>query len=181
MFQGEQVRLRAVEATDIDYVMTWINDETVTKYLSQVGQVTSRGPEEAYLSQVSHGSNDKHKVFMVETLQGEYLGQASLDDIDYVSRHAELGIIIGRTDLHGQGYGSDAVRVLLRVAFQVLNMQKVYLRVISGNQTAIRIYQKCGFREAVRFHRHCFIHGEWNDDILMEAFRDDVTSGNGVN
>ena len=98
----------------------------------------------------SHGSNDKHKVFMVETLQGEYLGQASLDDIDYVSRHAELGIIIGRTDLHGQGYGSDAVQVLLRVAFQVLNMQKVYLRVISGNQTAIRIYQKCGSREAVR-------------------------------
>lgn len=180
MFQGEQVRLRAVEATDIDDVMKWMNNEDVTKYLSQVGQVTSRESEQSYLSQVSHGNDQTNKVFTIETLRGEYLGQASMADIDYVNRHAELSLVIGRTDLHGQGYGSDSLRVLLRIAFSVLNLRKVYLRVISGNQGAIRVYQKCGFREAVRFHHHCFIHGQWHDDILMEAFREDFVLENGV-
>lgn len=173
MFTGKLVRLRAVEDADLDQVMSWINDEEITRYLSQVGQVSSRSQEENHLAKLMRGK-DQHSVgFTIETKEGEYLGQGSLHDIDSVSRHAELGVIIGRKELHGQGYGSDAVRLLLRTAWEVLNLEKVYLRVVGGNLQAIKTYERCGFREAVRFHRHCFIHGAWEDDLLMEVFRQD--------
>lgn len=179
MFTGKRVRLRALSETDLDQVMSWVNDETVTKYLSQVNQVSSRSQEAEYLQRMMRGE-EHARAFSMETISGEYLGLCSLHDIDFVHRHAELGIIIGRSDLQGKGYGTEAVRLLLRVAFDVLNLHKVYLRVVGSHHQAIRVYAKCGFREAVRFRRHCFIDGAWHDDLLMEAFQDDAAAENGV-
>ncbi len=179
MFTGKQVRLRALSETDIDHIMSWVNDETITRYLSQVNRVSSRSQETAYLKRMMEG--DEHaRAFSIETTTGEYVGLCSLHEIDLVHRHAELGIIIGRKDLQGKGYGTEAVRLLLAVAFGALNLHKVYLRVVGSHRQAIRVYERCGFREAVRFRRHCFIDGAWHDDLLMEAFRDAATAESGV-
>lgn len=179
MFIGERVRLRAPSETDVDQIMTWVNDETITRYLSQTNRVSSRSQEAAYLQRMMEG--DEHaRAFSLETTEGEYLGLCSLHEIDLVHRHAELGIIIGRKDLQGKGYGTEAVRLLLGVAFGALNLHKVYLRVVGSHHQAIRVYKSCGFREAVRFRRHCFIDGAWHDDLLMEAFRDVAAAESGV-
>lgn len=179
MFRGQLVRLRALSAADLDQVMKWVNDEAVTRYLSQVNRVSSRSQEAAYLQRMMAG--DEHaRAFSIETTAGEYLGLGSLDEIDFVHRRAELGIIIGQKNLQGKGYGTEAVRLLLGVAFGALNLHKVYLRVVGSHHQAIRVYENCGFREAVRFRRHCFIDGTWHDDVLMEAFADDDAAESGV-
>jgi RimJ/RimL family protein N-acetyltransferase len=57
-----------------------------------------------------------------------------------------LGIAIGEHEEWGKGYGIDAVRVILRLAFTELNLHRVSLTVFDYNQRAIRSYKKAGFR-----------------------------------
>jgi RimJ/RimL family protein N-acetyltransferase len=58
---------------------------------------------------------------------------------------AFVGIGIGESDHWGKGFGSDAMRVLLRYGFLELGLHRVSLNVFSYNERAIRSYQKVGF------------------------------------
>lgn len=172
MFVGTKIRLRAMEKSDLTKAMDWVNDQSITQFLPHLQLPTSRQSEFDFLTHAVEGHHPRDRYYAVETLQGEYLGAAGLHSIDWVNRRAELGIIIGRPDLLGQGYGSDAVRTLLQVAFAGLNLEKVYLRTTGSNLRAQAAYRKCGFVEVGRLQRHLFLQGLWHDEVYMEIFRD---------
>jgi RimJ/RimL family protein N-acetyltransferase len=56
-----------------------------------------------------------------------------------------VAIAIGERENWSQGYGTDAMRVMLRYAFMELNLQRVGLIVFENNPCAIRSYEKSGF------------------------------------
>lgn len=174
MFSGERIRLRAVEKSDIEHVMNWVNDAEITRWLPDLQLPISQPAEEAYLERVVGREHPRDRYYTVETLAGEYLGAAGLHGIDWVNRRAELGIILAEP---GRGYGSDAVCTLLVVAFRGLNLEKVYLRTTGSNSRAIACYRKCGFTESGRLRQHRWLHGRWEDELFMEVFRDEWPEG----
>jgi len=78
-----------------------------------------------------------------------------------------LGIIIGDKSAWDQGFGTDAVRALLRHAFETLNLNRVALRVFETNLRAIQVYKKIGFIEEGRLRQDHFIDGQYVDVLLM--------------
>jgi RimJ/RimL family protein N-acetyltransferase len=85
--------------------------------------------------------------FIIHTRQDDRpIGDMGLYGIDWINRNAYLGIAIGEREEWGKGYGTDAVRVILRLAFTELNLYRVSLTVFDYNHRAIRSYEKAGFR-----------------------------------
>jgi RimJ/RimL family protein N-acetyltransferase len=72
-----------------------------------------------------------------------------------------------------RGFGTEALRLLLRYAFDDLALHRVDLRVIAYNVRAMRCYEKCGFvREGVE--RECaLVDGVWHDDVMMGILEDE--------
>ncbi|MBT9176862.1 MAG: Spermidine N(1)-acetyltransferase [Firmicutes bacterium] len=170
MFSGKLVRIRGMEKSDLDHIMQWVNNPEITRFLLAFTVPMSRAMEEKWLDGATqHTASDK--FFALETLAGEYLGGCGFHHIDAINRHTEIGIAIGKESHLGQGYGEDAVKLLLRVGFHALNLNKIYLRVFAGNSRAIRCYVKCGFKEVGRHRQHRFTAGEWHDEIIMEVLR----------
>ena len=64
--------------------------------------------------------------------------------------------------------------MLLEIAFHELDLERVYLNVLSDNGRAKRFYEKAGFRYEGRFRKHLKLRGEWRDwdwySILKEEF-----------
>lgn len=58
----------------------------------------------------------------------------------------ELRVCIGEKDCWNHGYGTDAVRTAVRLAFEALGLAVVYLRVFAANPRAIHVYRRLGFR-----------------------------------
>jgi RimJ/RimL family protein N-acetyltransferase len=87
--------------------------------------------------------------------------------IDWRNRSAIVGIVIGDKSQWGKGYGTDAMRVLMRLAFDKMNLHRLALHVFDYNTRAIASYEKCGFkREGVLRGDH-FARGKYHDTILM--------------
>ncbi|WP_038058297.1 GNAT family N-acetyltransferase [Thermus amyloliquefaciens] len=84
-------------------------------------------------------------AFVILDEGGEYLGTLELYDL--TPEEATLGILIGRKDRWGQGYGTEAVRAALAYAFGPLGLKRVRLRTFAHNLRARRAFQKAGFRE----------------------------------
>jgi len=114
------------------------------------------------------------QAFAIRTLADDRLiGLIGLYTIFWSQREAFMGIQIGERDYWGRGYGTDALQTLLRYAFDELNLQRVSLSFLEGNERAGRSYEKCGFRYEGR-QRHAWAYdGQRWDELYMGLLRDE--------
>ncbi len=172
MIEGKKVRIRAIEKTDIDEIMKWINDREVMDNLIMRYPV-SRYKEEKWIEKTLDDSNPRIKTFALETKDGVYLGGISLHGIDWENRNAEAGIVIGKKEYWNKGYGTDAMMTLLEFAFNRMNLHRVYLKVYDFNLRGIKSYEKCGFKREGVLRHDLYVNGEYHDSIIMGILKDE--------
>jgi RimJ/RimL family protein N-acetyltransferase len=66
---------------------------------------------------------------------------------------------------------SEALELVVRYAFQELNLHKIYLRVVSFNNRALQLYRTFGFAQEGVQRRHAFVRGRYHDVVLMGLIR----------
>jgi RimJ/RimL family protein N-acetyltransferase len=172
MIEGKMVRIRALEMTDIDEIMKWINDPEVIDNLLMRYPV-SKYLEEKWLEKTYDTSDMRNKTFALETKDGVYIGGIGLHKINWENRNAEVGIVIGKKEYWGKGYGTDAMLALLEFAFNHMNLHRVYLQVYDFNLRGIRSYEKCGFKKEGALRDDRFSRGEYHDTVIMGILKEE--------
>ncbi|MBC8449073.1 MAG: GNAT family N-acetyltransferase [Chloroflexi bacterium] len=170
MIVGEKTRLRAIERSDIPLFLGWFNDPEVRQYLSMYLPLSEAQEEQWFERQLE---DDSRHVFAIETAEGVPIGNLGLHSIDWKNRSAVCGISIGEKEYWNQGYGTDAMRTLLRFAFEELNLHRVFLHVYDFNERAIRCYEKLGFRREGRLRQSQFTEGRYVDELIMGMLREE--------
>jgi len=94
------------------------------------------------------------------------IGSVYIRDIDYFHKKGEFGIFM-KKDCSGKGFGFLATKEILKIAFEKLNLHRVYLRVFPDNISAIKIYEKAGFVKEGLLKGTVFVDGEFKDMLLM--------------
>jgi diamine N-acetyltransferase len=97
------------------------------------------------------------------------IGIANIRDFGNPHGTAEFGITIGDASDRGQGFGTEATRLLLDYAFTVLGVHNVWLDTPAYNAGAIRAYEKAGFREIGRRRQARTLAGTRYDVVLMDC------------
>jgi RimJ/RimL family protein N-acetyltransferase len=167
MIIGEEVRLRPVEREDLPRFVEWFSDPEVRRYLG-IALPFSLAQEERWFEDLQERLEKQELVVLtIETSEGAHIGNISLMDINWKDRYAELGITIGDKDYWNQGYGTDATRTMLRVAFNDMNLHRVFLRVHADNARGIRCYEKVGFQREGTLRESVFRAGAYRDMVLM--------------
>ena len=178
MLEGNLVRLRALELSDLERVYSWINDREVTRYIA-ARYPMSRADEERWLRGSSPNSFGGGVQLAIEVKSGEVKdGGAHIGNIDLVEvrpedRKAGLGVMIGDKDYWSNGYGTDAVVTILRFAFHEMNLNRVWLHAFDFNERAQSCYRKCGFQEEGRLREHYYTEGRYCDSVVMAVLRDE--------
>ncbi|RLG51668.1 MAG: N-acetyltransferase [Thermoproteota archaeon] len=172
--RGKKVGLAVLSREHLDKFVKWVNDPEVTVYLN-IQKVFTLEDELEWYEQVRKSGRDR--VFAIVELESKrVIGVIGLHRISYYNRNAELGIFIGEKELWGQGYGEEAVKLMLDYAFNVLNLHMVYLRVKDFNRRAISCYRKVGFREAGRIRDMALQPDGYHDVILMDILEEEFNS-----
>lgn len=119
-----------------------------------------------------HREEEMAYAFVIRRLEDDrIIGEVGLEGIKWPHGEAFVGIALGERDLWGQGYGTDAMRIMLRYAFSELNLQRVSLNVFEYNPRAIRSYEKAGFVLEGRERRALHREGRRWDVLYMGILR----------
>jgi RimJ/RimL family protein N-acetyltransferase len=163
----EDIYLRALETSDLDRTWKWHNDPGLYELLVSPFRYVSRAAEEEWLRQKAAYSQTEIQLAICLKRGDQHIGNVHLTNIDWVARHACVGIFLGAAEHRSKGYGRQALRLLLRHAFQDLGLQRVYLTVLADNRRAIRAYEKCGLVVEGRLRRHAYKQGQFKDLLFM--------------
>jgi RimJ/RimL family protein N-acetyltransferase len=170
IFQGHLVQLEVFDPDkDSENWARWNQN-------SELQQLLSSGPSTLWSANQIKGWNEKHAnemySFTIYTRPDhQAIGSLDLSGINWVSRDSWVGIGIGEQSYWGKGYGSDAMNVLLRFAFETLNLNRVSLTVFEYNERAYHSYRKIGFQEEGRLRQWMQRAGRRYDLIFMGILR----------
>lgn len=161
------VLLRPVEETDVDDILTWVNDKDIVGNLATfAGKPLTREDELTWIRKV-RASPDERVFTVLEAASGRYLGQVGLHQIYWRSKVARAAAIIAAREDMGRGYGSAAIAALLDEAFGVLGLHKVWLMSFESNHRARRTWTRLGFVEEGRLRDEYFHEGAWHTMVRM--------------
>jgi len=174
--EGELVRLRPIESRDADGMWELVTDPQSRRMTGTVATFTREG--------VARWCADAHRaegrVDLAVTAGGsdEYLGEIVLSGIDEAHGSAELRLAL-RPGSRGRGYGTEAIGLVLGLAFDGYGLHRVGLDVLAINPRAQALYEGVGFRVEGRL-REAYRDGDrWCDAVVMGILEDEFRAAAG--
>jgi RimJ/RimL family protein N-acetyltransferase len=171
MIEGKRINLRAREEEDTEAFHRWFNDPDISRLLGRPFPAFSMSQQRAIMQHFNADHTRHTYSIMLKT--GDLIGNCELRSIDWPVRSCELAIVIGEKQYWGQGYGVEVVTLLLRIAFDGLNMHKVWLTCAAYNERGLRAYRRAGFREDGRLRDDRFIDGCYHDTLIMSVLAEE--------
>ncbi len=151
--RGALVVLREKRLSDARDDYRWRTDVELARYdAARPFSATYHDYLALYRDELTYPSPYRHSL-AIDDLDGRHIGNAMYYNIDAARREAEVGITIGEREYWSRGYGTDAVRALVRRIIEATGFRRVYLKTLDWNVRAQRSFLKAGFHSCGRSRR----------------------------
>lgn len=180
IFRGDIIRLAAVNLEELaPLISRWGRDSLRGRLLDATAPILfSDKAVRGWLEKLVDKDNEYE--FAIRTLaEDRVVGEIGLGMARHNRGEAFVGIGLGDRDDWNKGFGTDAMRVLLRYAFLELDLYRVSLSVFEYNPRAMRSYEKAGFLVEGRVRGALHRAGRHWDEIFMGVLRPDWMKANG--
>lgn len=171
--EGEKVILRAIEAKDNELLQSIINNPEIENALGGWSFPVSAQNQLDWFGSLKY--NDRILRCIIELKENQQaIGVVILSDIDYKNGTAEIHIKLETGDFRTKGYGTDAIKTLLRYAFHELRLNLVYARVNRSNIASQKLFEKCGLLLEGNLRSRVYKQGKFIDVLSYSIIRDEA-------
>ena len=173
--EGKRVALGPLRRDLLPLYQRWMNDPAVVRTVwASLRPLLLEDEQQWYDQKI--GATDT-VLFQIYIRDGwRPIGNAGLLELEHQHGVAEFGILIGEKDCWDQGYGTEATRLILDYAFNVLGLHNVMLSVYDYNRRGVRAYEKAGFKVIGRRRQALRLGHERHDVIFMDALATEFES-----
>ncbi len=157
-----KVTLRDFFNKDVDYLVLFLNNKNVTKYL------TSRIPQPYSIDDAEWWVNIGSKAGITKAIEvnGKYIGTIGVNIAQYERiRSAEIGYWLEEYSW-GKGIATEAVMKMTEYVFTKTNIVRLYAPVFSPNKASMRVLEKCGYQLEGVLKKSVFKNDEFLDEHL---------------
>ena len=177
LYEGRLVRLGPLDhEKDPQVIARWTNDPFWRSVLTEVTRPFSVEAVRKLLEKVEKQMEESKNLFHFTLRLKEdnrLVGLARIFWIDFHNGTGVLNLGIGDTADRRHGYGSEALNLLLRFAFNDLNLHRLSAWPGSDNLAFIHMAEKAGFTEEARRREAVFHDGKYWDVLLLGLLRPD--------
>lgn len=162
-----EIYLRSLCLNDLDgnWYM-WLNDPEVTRYQDKGIFPNSFEKQKSYFEYLSKSQNDI--VFaIIFASDGKHIGNIGLHRIDYIHRHADVGIILGEKEYWNRGFATKCIQALVQYAGNSLNLHRLTSYIMIENTGSLKAFSKVGFSKEGCMKEYYFKNGRYLDVVVL--------------
>jgi RimJ/RimL family protein N-acetyltransferase len=173
MIEGDRVRLRTIERGDLQTLHGWLNDEPLMTWarFSPDHMVSVSALEKEYERELAGEEHERTTYVIEERASGKAIGWCVMRTWDRKHVNTNVGVGLGEKEFWGKGYGTEAMNLLLTIAFDHQRWHRAELWTLAENERAVRSFEKCGFRTEGREREAAYYNGAYHDILLMAQLK----------
>jgi RimJ/RimL family protein N-acetyltransferase len=166
IFEGEKVRLRAIEPEDWEVNWEWGTETESARASYWIPFPQSRATAQRQAEKPILPHQGDNFTFIIETLAGEMVG--NIKTLHCNPRFGTFSYGLAVREAHQrQGYATEAIRLVLSYYFRELRYQKCTVHVYAFNEASFRLHEKLGFQPEGRLRRMIFTNGAYHDEVVL--------------
>lgn len=169
--ESERIYLRKLEEIDAPIMLVNTTDEEI-RYMTGTKPKFTLEQIQAHINNINNDSS-RHDFAICLKDDDQMIGELSIFDIDEEDKKAGFRISMSSIKLTGKGYGTEAIKIVLRFVFEELKLNRLQLEVFSHNLRGIRAYEKVGFVKEGVLRESLYYNGTYSDEIIMAIIGDD--------
>lgn len=163
-----RVYLRLMNEHDInDTYVSWFNDAEFTHFLDAKNLTHEQAL--AHLRQ-GYESGAWFMLAIVDAVTDKHIGNVKLGPISWPHKLSDMSTVIGEKKYWGKGYATEAIRIGIRIAFDVLDIRKLSAGIAENNLGSTKCYTSAGWVIEARLKGHHLINGEPEDRVCVSCF-----------
>lgn len=168
---GENIILRAIEESDIHLLWELVNDEDTEYMLGGWSFPVSSQKQAEWISKLGEDLNTLRCI--IETKKESIpIGTIILSDIDYKNGNAEIHLKISNNGYRGKGFGTDAIKTMVRYAFSELRLNCIYSKVSEHNEASKNLFKRCGFIQEGQLRNRLYKRGHFIDIAVFSILNE---------
>ena len=165
--QGDLVNLRALELKDLAFLYTIENNESLWE-LSQTKTPFSKEILQKYLETTQKDSEEIKQLRLVITSKtNEPIGFIDLFELDSENKRAGVSIVILNSHRRN-GFGKEALSLLIQYSFNALGLHQVYSNVLEDNNASICLFESVGFEKVGLKKDWRLYEGRYKNEYLFQ-------------
>jgi RimJ/RimL family protein N-acetyltransferase len=167
--ETDRLLLRPFVAEDFDALLAIHTRAEVARYLywEPMSESDVRAALERTIGQTAiRAERENLSLAVVLKATSELIGDCTLFHLSSRHRQGEIGFAF-HPDHHGRGYATEAARLLLRLAFEELDLHRVIGRLEARNTASARLLERLGMRQEAHFVENEFVKGEWQSELVF--------------
>lgn len=178
LFEGKLIRLAPIDhEKDPELESRWTHDLQLMRALSLHPAMPLSVAQMKKKYEAIEKEADESKRLFYFTIRGRedgrFLGFMRIEWIEWTHGTGNLRLAIGDPKERGKGYGSETTQLMLRFAFNELNLYRLSAIVGEDNPGALRFFKRHGFVEEVRRRKALLRDGQTWDLIHLGILRDE--------
>lgn len=167
--KGKNCYLRALEPQDLEFIYAIENDESVWE-VSQTQTPYSRFLVRQYLENAHQDIYEAKQLRLAICVLNTKtaVGLIDLFDFDPKNNRAGIGILIQKEANRNQGFGTEALKLLLQYAFYHLNLNQLFANIDSENSASVQLFTNFNFEKIGLKKRWNLVNGVYKDEIMLQ-------------
>lgn len=172
VLQSARLRLRGLRDDDAEALLILHGDAEVMRYWS-TSPWAGIAQAHAHLQRVRRDMQSGVLPWAIaERASDALIGAITLFRVDRDHRHAEIGYALASAQW-GKGLASEATRLVLDYAFNVLELERIEADTDPRNTPSRRMLERLGFEQEGTLRRRWFVNDEWCDTAFYGLLRGD--------
>ncbi len=148
--KGKHIYLRALEPEDLSFLSSIENDENLWE-LSHTQTPYSQYILKQYLANSYQDIFEAKQLrLIISNYENKPLGMIDLFDFDFKNSRAGVGILVHQHEDRQQGYGKEALQLLIKYSFTHLNLHQLYCNISEDNDASLKLFTNQGFEKVYK-------------------------------
>lgn len=166
--KGQHIYLRALEPEDLEFVYQIENDESIWEISNTIT------PYSKYLLKeyLEHAHKDIFEVkqlrLAISNYNNEILGLIDIFDFDISNRKAGLGVLIQDYKNRKNGFGSEALKLVIDYCFSRLGLHQLYCNISEDNEASLKLFKKFNFKIIGLKKDWNLVNGAYKNEYILQ-------------
>ena len=154
--------------------LVWLRDYDVMKTINRVDYLrpVSFAEVKQYCENVMQSQSDMFMAIHAK-YDNKFIGTLRVNQVNWHTKVADIGILIGDKDYWGKGIATDSIRIMCNYLFKKLGFRRLTAGLMSINPAMLKVFEKLGFRKEGVFRKHDAFEGEYVDHIYLGCLKDE--------
>ncbi|MBZ9637412.1 GNAT family N-acetyltransferase [Clostridium sp. FP1] len=171
--ESERVIYREVTLEDVEDIFKIYSDPQVAKY-DWYKPMATKEDALSKINQYKEEFQNKEEITwgIARKNDDKIIGYCCFFAFDNDSRRSEIGYGFNR-DEWNKGYATEAIKILVKFGFEVMNLNRVEATVTLGNDASVKALKKANFLQEGIVRERSIMKGKFEDDVILAIIKKD--------